>query len=89
MRNLLDARNVLNVYQATGSADDDGFISDAVYSDAFVSLWGDDSDGDGVTDYEEMYRAINIDNDESYRVYTDEYLVSSPRQAFIGIEINF
>jgi len=36
-----------------------------------------------------MYRAINIDNDESYRVYTDEYLVSSPRQAFIGIEINF
>ena len=89
VRNLLDARNVLNVYQATGSADDDGFISDAVYSDAFVSLWGDDSDGDGVTDYEEMYRAINIDNDESYRVYTDEYLVSSPRQAFIGIEINF
>ena len=77
MRNLLDARNVLNVYQATGSADDDGFISDAVYSDAFVSLWGDDPDGDGVTDYEEMYRAINIDNDESYRVYTDEYLVSS------------
>ena len=60
-----------------------------VYSDAFVSLWGDDQDGDGVTDYEEMYRAINIDNDESYRVYTDEYLVSSPRQAFIGIEINF
>ena len=58
VRNLLDARNVLNVYQATGSADDDGFISDAVYSDAFVSLWGDDSDGDGVTDYEEMYRAI-------------------------------
>ena len=38
VRNLLDARNVLNVYQATGSADDDGFISDAVYSDAFVSF---------------------------------------------------
>ncbi len=89
VRNLLDVRNVLNVYQATGSADDDGFISDGVYSAAFVDLWGEDADGDGVTDYEEMYRAINIDNDESYRVYTDEYLVSSPRQAFIGIEVNF
>ena len=89
VRNLLDARNVLNVYQATGSADDDGFISDGVYSGAFVDLWGQDTDGDGVTDYEEMYTAINIDNDESYRVYTGEYLVSSPRQAFLGIELNF
>ncbi|MBH09836.1 MAG: hypothetical protein CMG74_05655 [Candidatus Marinimicrobia bacterium] len=89
VRNLLDARNILNVYQATGSADDDGFISDAVYSGSFVELWGQDSDGDGVTDYEEMYRAINIDNDESYRAYTGEDLVSSPRQAFLGIEVNF
>ena len=89
VRNLLDARNVLNVYQATGSADDDGFISDGVYSGGFVDLWGQDTDGDGVTDYEEMYTAINIDNDESYRVYTGEYLVSSPRQAFLGIELNF
>ena len=89
VRNLLDARNILNVYQATGSADDDGFISDAVYSSAFIDLWGQDTDGDGVTDYEEMYRAINIDNDESYRTYTGQYLVSSPRQAFIGIELNF
>ena len=89
VRNLLDARNILNVYQATGSADDDGFISDAVYAQGFIDLWGQDADGDGVTDYEEMYRAINIDNDESYRAYTGEYLVSSPRQAFLGIEVNF
>ena len=54
-----------------------------------MDLWGQDTDGDGVTDYEEMYTAINIDNDESYRVYTGEYLVSSPRQAFLGIELNF
>ena len=89
VNNLLDRRNALNVYQATGSASDDGFYGNDVYSESFVDLYGDDPDGDGVTDYEEMYKAINIDNDESYRVATGDNLISAPRQVFIGFAINF
>lgn len=89
VNNLLDRRNALNVYQATGSASDDGFYGNEVYSESFVDLYGDDPDGDGVTDYEEMYRAINIDNDESYRLATGDNLISAPRQVFLGFAINF
>jgi len=71
------------------SADDDGFISDDVYSQSFIDLYGDDPDGDGVTDYEEMYRAINIDNDESYRAEVGGRLISAPRQVFIGFSVDF
>ena len=89
INNLFDRRNALNVYQASGSADDDGFISSEVYSQAFIDLYGDDDDGDGVTDYEEMYRAINIDNDESYRTSVGGSLISAPRQAFLGFSFDF
>ena len=89
INNLLDRRNSLNVYQATGSASDDGFYGNAVYSAAFIEQYGQDPDGDGVTDYEEMYRAINIDNDESYRTQVGGRLISAPRQVFFGFSVDF
>ena len=89
VNNLLDRRNSLNVYQATGSADNDGYISNGVYSQAFIDQYGDDPDGDGVTDYEEMYTAINISNDESYRTEVGDRLISAPRQVFLGFSFNF
>jgi len=89
VNNLLDRRNALNVYQASGSADDDGFYGNQVYSQAFIDQYGDDPDGDGVTDYEEMYKAINIDNDESYRTSVGNRLISAPRQVFLGLSVNF
>ena len=89
INNLLDRRNSLNVYQATGSASDDGFYGNAVYSAAFIEQYGQDPDGDGVTDYEEMYRAINIDNDESYRTQVGGRLISAPRQVFLGFSVDF
>ena len=99
VNNLLDRRNALNVYQATGSADDDGFYGNEVYSQAFIDLWGEDDGGtsgggdhvagDGVTDYEEMYRAINIDNDESFRTNVGGRLISAPRQVFLGFSVDF
>ncbi len=89
VNNLLDRRNALNVYQATGSADNDGYITNGVYSQGFNDLYGQDPDGDGVTDYEEMYNAININNDESYRTEVGDRLISAPRQVFIGFSFNF
>tara|TARA_Y100001970_G_scaffold29085_1_gene35888 strand:+ start:1407 stop:4523 length:3117 start_codon:yes stop_codon:yes gene_type:complete len=89
INNLLDRRNSLNVYQATGSSSDDGFYGNDVYSESFISQYGQDPDGDGVTDYEEMYRAINIDNDESYRTQVGGRLISAPRQVFLGFSVDF
>jgi len=89
VNNLLDRRNALNVYQASGSADDDAFYGNQVYSQAFIDQYGDDPDGDGVTDYEDMYKAINIDNDESYRTSVGDRLISAPRQVFLGLSVNF
>ena len=60
-----------------------------VYSQSFIDLYGQDPDGDGVTDYEEMYRAINIDNDESYRTQVGQNLISAPRQVFLGFSVDF
>ena len=89
VNNLLDRRNALNVYQATGSADNDGFYGNEVYSQAFIDQYGQDPDGDGVTDYEEIYRAINIDNDESYRTQVGGRLISAPRQVVLGFSVDF
>ena len=99
VNNLLDRRNALNVYQATGSADDDGFYGNEVYSQAFIDQYGEDDGGtsgggdhvagDGITDYEEMYRAINIDNDESFRTNVGGRLISAPRQVFLGFSVDF
>ena len=89
VNNLLDRRNALNVYQATGSADDDGFYGNGTYSQSFIDQYGQDPDGDGVTDYEEMYKAINIDNDESYRTQVGGRLTSAPRQVFLGFSVDF
>ncbi len=89
VNNLFDRRNVLNVYQATGSGDDDGFITDPVYSQSFIDLYGGDVDGNGVDDYVELYQAVNIDNDESYRTDIGGRLISAPRQIFLGLTVNF
>ena len=89
VNNLLDRRNALNVYQATGSATDDGFYGNEIYSASFIEQYGQDPDGDGVTDYEEMYKAINIDNDESYRTQVGGRLISAPRQVFLGFSVDF
>ncbi len=87
--NLFDARNVINVYQATGSGEDDGFITNEVYSSDFVTLFGGDVDGNGIDDYVELYDAMNIQNDESYRTQVGGRLISAPRQIFVGLTVNF
>lgn len=87
--NLFNTRNVLNVYQASGSGDDDGFISSEVYSSDFVTLYGGDADGNGIDDYVELYDAVNIQNDEAYRTQIGGRLISAPRQIFVGLTVNF
>lgn len=87
--NLFNTRNVLNVYQASGSGEDDGFISNEVYSSDFVTLYGGDVNDNDIDDYVELYNAVNIQNDEAYRTQIGGRLISAPRQIFVGFTVNF
>jgi len=81
--NLFNTKNVINVYQLTGSADDDGFISNPELSSSFVNspLRG--------ADYVKLYNAINIKNGQSYWDSLNKQLWDHPRQIFFGIQLNY
>jgi hypothetical protein len=86
--NLLDTKNTINVYQKTGNATDDGWLSDRAISQATIDANGGDS-------YERMYRIINVDNGQAYWQQVagvqgfgaDAQLYSNPRQIFFGIKL--
>ncbi|RMH60567.1 MAG: hypothetical protein D6677_13475, partial [Calditrichaeota bacterium] len=77
--NLLNIKNVINVYQATGSAEDDGFLTDPDRSDAFVRESGGDA-------YIDMYKAINLTNGQAYLDGTGRELFGHPRQIMLGVK---
>lgn len=79
--NLLNTKNVINVYQNTGSAVDDGYISDASRLQNAVSQYG--------PEYLDLYRAINTKNGESYLSQIGNELYGHPRQIFLGIKLNY
>jgi outer membrane receptor protein involved in Fe transport len=81
--NLINTKNVLNVYQKTGNADDDGFISNPELSGSFVN-----SPTTGQK-YVEMYDAINVKNGQSYWDSLGLQLWSQPRQIFFGIKLSY
>ena len=47
MQNLLDAKNIISVYRATGNAEDDGYLTDAASQNAI-----------GAQDNEEAFRYL-------------------------------
>ncbi len=80
--NLLNTKNVINVYQKTGNAYDDGFlqsssgkdiISKARYTERFADL----------------YRALNLGNRQSAFYNYGYDLFSAPRQIRVGVKLNF
>ncbi len=81
--NLLNTRNVLNVYQATGNADDDGFINNNELSGSFISQ------PDLGEEYVELYNAINIANGQSYLSQVGLELWDNPRQIFFGLKLSY
>lgn len=87
--NLFNARNVINVYQFTGSPDDDGWLTTPGIADDAIAAIGGDYNNNGINDYVELYNAVNIDNDEAYRTQIGGRLISAPRQIFVGMTFNF
>lgn len=82
VNNVFNTKNVINVFAATGSAEDDGFIDNLEVSQAYI-------DANGGEDYVNMYRAINIDNGQAYWDELNLELYGSPRQIFFGLKLNY
>jgi outer membrane receptor protein involved in Fe transport len=83
--NLLNTKNVINVFEATGNAYDDGFLSDPARSQAFVDTYGGQA-------YKDLYTAINLDNGQAYRDDVDGRgleLYGHPRQIMLGIKLAY
>ena len=83
--NLFNIKNVINVYQVTGSAEDDGLLSgviDPVRTASFISSYGGQ-------DYVKMYKAINLTNGQAYWNYLGRQLWDHPRQIFFGLKLSF
>ena len=57
--NLLNRQNIINVYDRSGNAEDDGFLSNPELSSSIIEASG------GLT-YQQMYEAINLANRQHY-----------------------
>jgi len=83
VNNLFNTRNVINVYNTTGNAEDDGFIfnENVPQRNAFVNANGEE--------YLDVYEAINIKNGQSYWDQLGLQLWGHPRQIFFGLKLNY
>jgi hypothetical protein len=80
--NLFNRKNVINVYEFTGNAYDDGFLTDPVRSQSTVDTYGGQ-------DYIDMYTAINLVNGQAYWDNVGRELYSNPRQINVGLRLSF
>lgn len=78
--NLLDTKNITNVFLRTGSATDDGYLSDPGLGGTIRP--------DQREDYEAMYKAINIDYYQGYQANVG-VLYGPPRQVRLGIMLEY
>lgn len=78
--NLLDTKQVLNVYPQTGSPDDDGWLTYPPNQGTFVTE-------DPL--YQAFYKAINLDNRWAYTTATGNDMFGSPRQIRLGAKLEF
>jgi hypothetical protein len=83
--NLLNTKQILNVYPTTGVADDDGWLTNPLAA-GYTSIPG----------YSEFYKAVNLDNRWSYlqlpangrgQTLGGEDIYGVPRQIRVGVRI--
>ena len=82
VNNIFNRKNVINVYEMTGSAEDDGYLSDPERSQTTINNYGGQN-------YIDMYRAINLTNGQSYWNSIGRELYGTPRQIHLGIKFMF
>ncbi len=76
--NLLNTKHVLNVYPSTGTPQDDGWLQSPLAS-GFSSI----------PNYNEFYRAINLQNQWAYQSATGNEMYGTPRQVRLGLQVDF
>ena len=87
--NLFDTKNVQNVFLRTGSATDDGYLSD-------YNLGGQLAEKNG-PEFVALYKAINIDYFQAYQFAGGQnqgasgssFLWGPPRQVRLGIKLEY
>jgi len=82
VQNLLDTKNVLNVYDKTGNAYNDGFLNSPDGQQIIA--------GSRYTErFADLYRSINYDNRQAAYSQYGYDLFGPPRQLRAGILVNF
>ncbi|MFB3080316.1 MAG: carboxypeptidase-like regulatory domain-containing protein [Nitrosomonadaceae bacterium] len=83
IQNLIDAENVVNVFQRTGSADDDGFLNNAGLSSEIVASGG--------APYVELYRIANLQNRQHQWAFNgfNRELFTRPREVRFGVSFEY
>jgi len=79
--NLFNTQHIINVYNRTGDAYDDGFLSDPALSSKII-------EGRGPT-YVEMYQKINLENRQHWLNDHGFDLFGTPREIKTGISVSF
>lgn len=77
--NLLDTKQVINVFTTTGTPEDDGWLSNPAGA----------SKAQSVPLYAEFYKAINLDNRWAYTTATGNDVYGAPRQIRVGARLEF
>jgi len=80
-QNLLNTRNVLNVYRRSGNAWDDGYLSNPELSGSAVSKYGQG--------YVDLYRALNLEMGQHYQNVVGQPLWGTPRQIRFGVRLEY
>jgi len=81
VENLMNTKNVENVYSRSGNAYDDGFLTDPALSSEIVAAQGDI--------YTTMYQNVNLNNRQHYTWDYGRDLFSTPRIVKFGASVNF
>ena len=81
VENLLDTKNVINVYSRSGNAYDDGFLTDPKLSTEIVAANGQT--------YVDLYRNINLENRQHYINDFGRDVFATPQIIRMGASVNF
>ncbi len=81
VENLFNTKHVLNVYNRTGNAYDDGFLATPALSEKITAAQG--------ASYVQMYQAINLANRQHFISDQGYDLFGVPRQVKLGITAAF
>ena len=78
---FLNRKNVINVYRRTGTADEDGFLTNPDLSEKIVEARGEE--------FVDMFEKINLQNREHYWANQGGDLYDQPRQVHLGLSLDF